>query len=59
MSDRACENCADVTDGLVAVHRIYLVPASADRPEQITRLDEAELWCVPCRTIYPHEPAAD
>ena len=48
-----------MTDGLVAVHRIYLVPASADRPEQITRLDEAELWCVPCRTIYPHEPAAD
>ena len=58
MADEACESCGDPTDGLLAVHRIYIEAATSEREERITRLDEVEVWCVPCRTIYPHEPAA-
>ncbi len=46
-----CENCDRPDEGLVAVHRVYLDP---DDLERATVLDEAEWWCVGCRSTYPH-----
>ena len=59
MTDGLCENCGDDTEGLVAVHRVYIERAPGEVEATITRVDTAEQWCVPCRTVYPHEPAAD
>lgn len=57
--DRVCENCAgeDSEDELVLVHRLYVVPESWDTTGSTTRVDEAELWCFSCRSLYPHEVA--
>ena len=43
-----CENCAREDDELIAVRRIYLAPTSRT-------VDEIELWCFSCRSMYPHE----
>lgn len=48
-----CESCGVDDEHLSPVHRKYL--AADDVPERV--LDEVELWCVACRTSYPHEPA--
>jgi hypothetical protein len=53
--ERVCENCAREDDDLVVVHRLYVVPEDWDRPRSVTRVDEAELWCFSCRSMYPHE----
>lgn len=55
--ERVCENCAGEDDELVAVHRLYVVPDSWDTPGSTTRVEETELWCFSCRSLYPHEPA--
>jgi hypothetical protein len=55
--ERVCENCAGEDDELVAVHRLYVVPESWDTPGSTTRVEEIELWCFSCRSLYPHEPA--
>ncbi|TMM17221.1 MAG: hypothetical protein E6G01_06640 [Actinobacteria bacterium] len=54
--ERVCENCAGEDDELVAVHRLYVVPESWDRPGSTTKVEETELWCFSCRSLYPHEP---
>jgi hypothetical protein len=53
--ERVCENCAREDDELVLVNRVYVVPESWDTPGSATRMDEAELWCYSCRSLYPHE----
>lgn len=53
--ERVCENCASEDDDLVVVHRLYVVPEAGGRPRSVTRLDQAELWCFSCRSLYPHE----
>lgn len=53
--DRVCENCAREDDDLVVVHRLYVVPESWDTAGSVTRVDDAELWCFSCRSLYPHE----
>lgn len=55
--DRVCENCAREDDDLVVVHRLYVVPESWDQAGSVTRVDESELWCFSCRSLYPHEVA--
>ena len=50
-----CENCAGEDDDLVLVHRLYVVPESWDRAGSTTRVDQTELWCFSCRSLYPHE----
>lgn len=53
--DRACENCGGEDDELVVVRRIYVVPEAWDTPGSRTRVEEEELWCFSCRSLYPHE----
>ena len=55
--DRVCENCAGEDDELVLVRRLYVVPESWDTPGSVTRVEEPELWCFSCRSLYPHEVA--
>ena len=50
-----CENCAREDDELIAVRRIYLTPESWDTAGASRRMDEVELWCFSCRSMYPHE----
>jgi hypothetical protein len=57
--ERVCENCAREDDDLVVVHRLYVIPEDWDRPQSVTRVDEAELWCFSCRSMYPHEIVED
>jgi hypothetical protein len=52
-----CQSCARDDDDLVAVRRVYLVPESWDTQASATTLDEVELWCFACRSMYPHELA--
>lgn len=49
-----CDSCGDEVGDLVALHRIYVVPA-ADGEVSAERASEIEHWCFPCRTHYPHE----
>ena len=53
--ERVCENCAREDDDLEVVHRLYVVPESWDTPGSVTKVDESELWCFSCRSLYPHE----
>jgi hypothetical protein len=53
--EAVCENCAREDDELIAVHRVYVVPESWDTPASSTTVEEVELWCFSCRSMYPHE----
>jgi hypothetical protein len=50
-----CENCAGEDDDLVTVHRLYVAPGSSDQAGVMTKVDQTELWCFSCRSMYPHE----
>ncbi len=52
--ERVCENCASPDDELEAVRRVYLSP-DADGPPLAEVVEEVELWCFSCRSLYPHE----
>ena len=54
----ACENCAHVDAGLVAVRRVYVTPESWDTPAAELVLDEVEHWCLACVSQYPCRPVA-
>jgi hypothetical protein len=41
------------------VRRIYVTPESWDTPASQQVVEEAELWCVSCRSQYPHELVED
>lgn len=53
--ERVCENCAREDDELTLVRRIYVVPESWDTSGSSTTLEQEELWCFSCRSVYPHE----
>jgi hypothetical protein len=55
--DRVCENCAFPDEDLALVRRVYVTPESWDRQAAAEVVDETELWCVSCRSQYPHESA--
>jgi len=57
--DGVCTSCAREDDELAAVRRVYLVPGSGDNEASATTLDDVELWCFSCRSMYPHEPVAE
>lgn len=59
MTERACENCAAVDDDLELVRRVYVTPGPEpwDRPAGVDIVEEPELWCFSCRSMYPHQPA--
>jgi hypothetical protein len=50
-----CENCARDDDDLVLVNRVYVVPESWDAAASSTKMNDAELWCFSCRSMYPHQ----
>jgi len=54
---RVCESCAREDEDLIAVRRIYLTPDTWDTTGSSTVVPGVELWCFPCRTMYPHELA--
>lgn len=53
--ERVCENCARDDDDLVLVRRVYVVPETWDTPGSSSTVNEGELWCFSCRSLYPHE----
>jgi hypothetical protein len=57
--DRVCENCGHEDEELALVHRVYVTPESWSTPAAVQTLDEGELWCMSCRSQYPHELAED
>ena len=59
VTERACENCAFPDEELVLVRRVYVTPETWDRPASQQVVDEPELWCVSCRSQYPHEVVED
>jgi thiol-disulfide isomerase/thioredoxin len=52
-----CESCGTPDDHLASVHRVYVTPEAWDQQEKVEVVDDVEQWCVPCRTMYPHQPA--
>ena len=50
-----CDSCGSDGVEVVAVHRIYVTPEAWDTEGKVEVQDEAEHWCFPCRTSYPHE----
>ena len=45
---------------LALVRRVYVTPERWDSPRAEARVvDEAELWCVSCRSQYPHVVEGD
>ena len=57
MTERVCENCAFPDDDLALVRRVYVTPESWDRSAAVDVVADTELWCVSCRSQYPHELA--
>ena len=57
MTQRVCENCAFPDEELALVRRVYLTPETWDTKGSREVVEETELWCVSCRSQYPHEPA--
>jgi hypothetical protein len=51
-----CENCGFPDEELGLVRRVYVTPESWDTPTSSQVIEAPELWCVPCRSQYPHEP---
>lgn len=56
--ERVCESCGRDDDDLVAVRRVYVTPETWDTEASSKTMPDVELWCFPCRTMYPHEPVA-
>ncbi len=59
MSERVCENCTFPDEELALVHRVYVTPEDWDAKAEIRVIDDTELWCVSCRTQYPHQLVED
>jgi hypothetical protein len=59
MTRRVCENCGFEDEELVLVRRVYVVPETWDAPGSEQVVPDAELWCVSCRSQYPHDVADD
>lgn len=59
MTDTTCDSCGGPADDLVEVHRLYVTPESWDTEGSVTRVEETERWCFPCRTHYPHETVGE
>ena len=54
-----CDSCGSDGAGagdLINVQRVYLITASEGTigADQMRVLDDIELWCFVCRSMYPH-----
>ncbi len=54
--DGVCHSCGREDDDLAAVRRVYVTPETWDTEGSSKTKPDVELWCFPCRTMYPHEP---
>jgi hypothetical protein len=54
--ERECDNCAIADADLIAVRRVYLIPAAWDTPASQQVVADVEHWCVSCWSQYPNEP---
>lgn len=52
-----CESCARDDDDLVLVHRIYIELGGEGEENRSTVIQQPELWCFTCRSMYPHRVA--
>jgi hypothetical protein len=50
-----CDSCGDDDVAVVALRRLYLVPATDTEPQRFDPAGGVERWCYVCRTHYPHE----
>lgn len=53
--ERVCESCGRDDEDLVAVRRVYVTPETWDAAGSSKTMPDVEVWCFPCRTMYPHE----
>jgi hypothetical protein len=57
-----CDSCGARADDLARVRRVYVTPGAWDlagdeqSADRVDVVDEAEAWCFPCRSQYPHQP---
>jgi hypothetical protein len=54
-----CHSCGREDEDLVTVRRVYVTPETWDTEGSSKTMPDVELWCFPCRTMYPHEPVDD
>jgi hypothetical protein len=59
MTQRVCENCAFPDEELALVRRVYVTPETWDAQGSREVVEETELWCVSCRSQYPHDLVED
>jgi hypothetical protein len=52
-----CGSCLHEGSEVVLVRRVWNEPAAWDREASRTVSNDAEMWCLPCRTHYDHEGA--
>ncbi len=55
-STLTCANCAGPADDLEEVRRVYVTVDADGRVTGSETLTDTELWCLSCRTLYPHQP---
>ncbi|HEX5367005.1 MAG TPA: hypothetical protein VFW63_10145 [Acidimicrobiales bacterium] len=58
----SCDSCGAPAEDTAPVHRVYVTSGAwdltADEPavESVEVRGEVEVWCFPCRSLYPHQP---
>jgi hypothetical protein len=57
--DGACANCGGPPDRLEEVLRVYVTVDEHGRVTGSQTMAGGELWCLSCRSLYPHAPAGD
>jgi hypothetical protein len=50
-----CDSCGAPADDLATVRRVYVTPEAWDSEGRVDVVDDAEQWCFPCRSTYPHQ----
>jgi hypothetical protein len=58
VADRTCASCGGPGDDLVEVRRVYVTLDDAGRVTASETVGPPERWCLSCRSLYPHAPAA-
>jgi hypothetical protein len=57
-----CDSCGAPADDVARVHRVYVTPGGWDlagdgeAEDRVDVVAEVEVWCFPCRSLYPHQP---
>jgi hypothetical protein len=62
-TSETCDSCGGPPDGLETVRRVYVTIGPDGTVTRSETTDQAENWCLSCRSMYPHvsdepDPAA-